>query len=228
MVLAQTAMEIGCAETFYGRTPLVTEDVRSRAAPPLTSGERSALSAAMERYANGDDAAFGELYEGLAPRLYGFLLRQTRSAARADDVLQQTFLKMHAARGRFIAGADVVPWAFAIARRLVIDGARRGRREVLAEAGDDADPWAEVASVDARADELVEAQALADAIRRELATLPEAQRVAFELVKQEGLSVAEAAEVLGTTVAAVKLRAHRAYVALRASLGYEKKEGGEA
>ena len=228
MVLAQTAIEFGCGGGFYGTTAAVTEDARSRAAPPLTTRERERLSAAMERYAGGDAAAFGELYEGLAPRLHGFLLRQTRSAARADDVLQQTFLKMHAARGRFIAGADVVPWAFAIARRLVIDGARRGRREVLAEGTDEADPWAEVASVDARADELVEAQAVADAIRRELATLPEAQRVAFELVKQEGLSVAEAAEVLGTTVAAVKLRAHRAYVSLRAALGYEKKEGGEA
>jgi DNA-directed RNA polymerase specialized sigma24 family protein len=43
--------------------------------------------------------------------------------------------------------------------------------------------------------------------------------VAFELIKKEGLSVKEAAEVLGTTVTAVKLRAHRAYVALRAALG---------
>jgi len=49
--------------------------------------------------------------------------------------------------------------------------------------------------------------------------LPETQRVAFELVKEEGLSLAEAAQVLGTTVSAVKLRAHRAYEALRAVLG---------
>ena len=52
----------------------------------------------------------------------------------------------------------------------------------------------------------------------ELEKLPENQRVAFELIKQEGLSVAEAAQTLGTTVAAVKLRAHRAYEALRAAL----------
>jgi RNA polymerase sigma-70 factor (ECF subfamily) len=65
----------------------------------------------------------------------------------------------------------------------------------------------------------VQAQQLATRIQRELARLPETQRVAFELVKQEGLSLAEAAQVLGTTVAAVKLRAHRAYEALRAVLG---------
>ena len=55
-------------------------------------------------------------------------------------------------------------------------------------------------------------------IGAELERLPENQRVAFELIKQDGLSVAEAAQVLGTTVAAVKLRAHRAYEALRAAL----------
>ena len=85
----------------------------------------------MDRYAGGEDAAFGDLYDLLAPRLYGYLLRQTRNSARAEDVLQQTFLQMHCARGRFIPGADVVPWAFAIARRLMIDGMRRGKREVL-------------------------------------------------------------------------------------------------
>jgi RNA polymerase sigma-70 factor (ECF subfamily) len=51
---------------------------------------------------------------------------------------------------------------------------------------------------------------LAAQIERVLARLPQSQRVAFELIKNEGLSVAEAAQVLGTTVAAVKLRAHRA------------------
>jgi RNA polymerase sigma-70 factor (ECF subfamily) len=49
--------------------------------------------------------------------------------------------------------------------------------------------------------------------------MPESQRAAFELIKQEGLSLVEAAAVLGTTVAAVKLRAHRAYEKLREALG---------
>jgi len=56
-------------------------------------------------------------------------------------------------------------------------------------------------------------------VQRVLATLPESQRTAFELLKIEELSVAEAAEVVGTTSAAIKLRAHRAYEALRSALG---------
>ena len=180
----------------------------------------------MARYARGDDAAFAVVYDALAPRLYAFLLRQTRAVDRAEDVLQQTFLQMHRARGHFVPGAEVTPWAFAIARRLVIDRFRRGKREVLAspraddEHGADSSRSGSEAVADGpRADDLVQAQELADAIRRELAKLPEGQRVAFELVKQEGLSLAEAAQVLGVTVTAVKLRAHRAYEALRLALG---------
>jgi RNA polymerase sigma-70 factor (ECF subfamily) len=66
---------------------------------------------------------------------------------------------------------------------------------------------------------VVQAHELALRIDRALAGLPESQRAAFRLIKQEGLSVAEAAQVLGTTVAAVKLRAHRAYEALRGAIG---------
>jgi RNA polymerase sigma-70 factor (ECF subfamily) len=69
------------------------------------------------------------------------------------------------------------------------------------------------------ADEVAQARELATRIERVLAKLPQSQRAAFELIKNEGLSVAEAAQVLGTTVAAVKLRAHRAYEALRGALG---------
>jgi RNA polymerase sigma-70 factor (ECF subfamily) len=178
----------------------------------------------MERYACGDDAAFALVYDAVAPRLYGYLLRQTRESARAEDILQQTLLQIHRARASFIAGAEVMPWAFAIARRLLVDSVRRGRRELLSADGEP-DPGA---SSDIAADDMVQAQQLARRVERELAKLPPAQRVAFELVKNEGLSMAEAAQVLGTTVAAVKLRAHRAYEALRIALGdvVERIEGG--
>jgi RNA polymerase sigma-70 factor (ECF subfamily) len=171
--------------------------------------------AAMDRYAAGDNAAFGLVYDALAPRLYGYLLRQARDRARAEDLLQQTFLHMHRARDRFIPGAEVTPWAFAIARRLLIDTLRRNKREVPEDDG----AAEAVASADPGADELFEASELAGRLRRELARLPQSQRAAFELIKDEGLSMAEAAAVLGTTVAAVKLRAHRAYEALRGALG---------
>jgi RNA polymerase sigma-70 factor (ECF subfamily) len=171
----------------------------------------------MERYAAGDDAAFTLVYDALAPRLFGYLLRQTHDRARTEDLIQQTMLHMHRARESFIPGAEVTPWAFAIARRLLVDGVRRGRREVLA----DDDDGAGARARDLRhpsADELVQAHEVAALLERALAALPASQRTAFELIRQEGLSVAEAAQVLGTTAMAVKLRAHRAYEALRSAL----------
>jgi RNA polymerase sigma-70 factor (ECF subfamily) len=179
-------------------------------------GEPS-LNALMERYAAGDDAAFSALYDALAPRLYGFLQRQTRDPALAEDLLQQTLLHIHKARGRYLRGADVLPWAFAIARRLVIDWHRSHRREVLPEQSDEA-PGAELTGRDASADELIQAHQLAREVELVLARLPENQRVAYQLIRHEGLSMNQAAEVLGTTVPAVKLRAHRAYKALRNAL----------
>lgn len=209
------------------RTLAVAEE-RNRRADPASA----LLDAAMDRYARGDDSAFEEVYDGLAPRLQCFLVRYTNDRAKAEDVVQQTMLQIHRARGRFTLGGQVVPWAFAIARRLLIDQHRRGGREVLAPTGDDSLTEL-LAAVDARADDVVIAKELAGKLAEELARLPENQRVAFELIKQDGLSVAEAAQVLGTTVAAVKLRAHRAYEAMRAVLAElgtdeEKKRRGQA
>ncbi len=197
----------------YGVSPLVLR-VRTAA---VDADSRSPADAAMDRYAAGEDGAFPELYDLMAPRLYGYFLRQTRDGDLADDLTQQTLLRIHRARGQFLRGAAVTPWAFAIGRRLLLDSFRRHKREVSSVAGEEA---IDAASSDApTADDLVQAQETARRIQKELLRLPESQRVAFELVKQEGLTFVEAAEVLGTTVAAVKLRAHRAYEALRAVLG---------
>src|SRR3984957_18860837 len=153
---------------------------------------RAEADVAMERYAGGDDASFGLVYDALAPRLYGYLLRQTRQRARAEDILQQTMLNIHRARASFIPGAEVTPWAFAIARRLLVDTMRRGKRELLSDDGE-GDPGADRGPM---ADEVVQARELATRIERVLAKLPQSQRAESELIKNEGLMVAEAAQVL--------------------------------
>jgi RNA polymerase sigma-70 factor (ECF subfamily) len=181
---------------------------------------KPAANLAMDRLAAGDDAAFSEVYDALAPRLHAFLLRQTRDAEVSSDVLQQTLLQMYAARRHFTPGAEVLPWAFAICRRLIIDRARRRSREpFVPEPSADLDGADEPPSSRGECPEASLARRqLSARIQRELARLPEPNRVAFELVKCEQLSMAEAAEVLGTTVTAVKLRAHKAYLALRTAL----------
>jgi RNA polymerase sigma-70 factor (ECF subfamily) len=170
---------------------------------------------AMERYSCGDDSAFTDVYDALAPRLFAFALRWTRSRATAEDIVQQTLLQIHAARHRFVRGSPLVPWAYAIARRLLIDLGRRGGREEL-RAGDvhDLDEPAPAHSPE----EALHQRRSEAAGMRDLALLPPGWREAFELVKFEGLSVADAAEVLGITQASVKIRTHRATAALRKAM----------
>lgn len=176
----------------------------------------------MERYACGEDDAFGALYDALAPKLFAFLSRQTGDAARAEDLVQQTFLQMHCARETYVTGADVIPWAFAIARRLAIDVHRRTKRESFG-----SDVEAAAIALDLAPDDALRSKQAARILQDALDELPEAQRTAFELVKYDGLSLAQAAETLGTTVTAVKLRTHRTYEALRGALerGVLRKEG---
>lgn len=174
------------------------------------------LNLAMDRYASGDAVVFAQLHRALYPRLHAYLLRMRGSAHLADDLVQETFLRMHRARATFARGASVVPWAYTIARNVLIDHARSAktrRTEALPE-GDAHDP------IDAGADtesSAVAAEA-ARTVERVLARLPVSQREAFVLLRYEGLSVQDAANVLGATPAAVKLRAFRAYEALRAAL----------
>lgn len=179
-------------------------------------GEEGVLERVMERYAEGDDAAFAALYDQLSGPLFGFLLRLVRERSAAEDLVHETFLRIHRARGAYRTGAPVLPWAFAIARRLFLDDVRRYRRERLTVEREDerkSDPG--IPAEGASAEEIASARALEAVIERELSKLPESQATAFRLLKQEELTIAEAAAVLGATETTVKLRAHRAYVTLR-------------
>ena len=172
----------------------------------------------MQRYQDGDAGAFRELYALVSPRLLGYLLKMARSRAVAEDLLQQTFLKVHRARGAYVRGADPLPWIYSIAHRTFIDEARKTKRAIVNVAAD------EVPDVPARpADEPVDPELTKQALDA-LAQLPEQQREAVVLTKLDGKSVAEAAEIAGTTVGAMKVRAHRGYEALRKLLGGRKKE----
>jgi RNA polymerase sigma-70 factor, ECF subfamily len=183
-----------------------------------------AADVAMERYSNGDNAAFSELYDAIAPRLLGFLRKATRDHRDAEDLMQQTLLQIHRERGSFIPGARVIPWASTIARRLMIDSARRRRVEqrLFSDAPADEDRMThELTTATNAAEDLLFASRLEGRIQERLDALPETQRTAYQLLQQKGLSLKEAAEVLGTSVTAVKLRAHRAYAALRNVVRYE-------
>jgi RNA polymerase sigma-70 factor (ECF subfamily) len=181
----------------------------------------------MQRYCEGDAAAFRELYSAAAPRLLGYLRSLLHDDATAEEVLQQTFLKLHVARPLYVRGMDPLPWLYSIAHRTCIDELRRRRRSRvrLLRGADDAFPEVE-ASVCGTPPESEAGEAYTDAERhaalQALEGLPDEQRTALALTKLEGFSMSQAARTLGTTEGAVKLRAHRAYARLREILGRDE------
>jgi len=182
----------------------------------------------MQRYQDGDAGAFRELYALVAPRLLGYLTKLAQSRSVGEDLLQQTFLKVHRARAAYVRGADPVPWMYSIAHRTFIDEARKKKRAIVNVGGQDTLPEVpadlEGTTPDRRDAPRVDPE-LAKAALDALATLPQAQREAVVLTKLDGKSVAEAAEIAGTTVGAMKVRAHRGYEALRKLLGGTSAKG---
>lgn len=166
----------------------------------------------MELYVDGRADAFDELYRRISGKLLGYLMRLTRNRERAEDLLQITFAKMHRARGSYMRGAPLLPWLLAIARRSFYDERRaaRSRSEDLSSDGSLPEPHPD--SPEGVPNDLSEA------LERALDMLPESYREAIQLTKITGLSVAQAADVLGTTPTAVKLRVHRGYNLLRKEL----------
>ena len=167
----------------------------------------------MESYVAGDLSSFDAIYDGTSGRVFAFLLAMTKDRSRAEDLCQTVYLKMHRARASWLRGAPVSPWLMAIARNAFLDDARaRGRARVrVTTSGDVPDRAQEGSGRDP-------AVGLREAIDEAIDALTPRQREAFVLTRKSGLSPREAAQVLGTTETAVKLRVHRAYVALRRAL----------
>lgn len=169
----------------------------------------------LERFLDGEPAAFEAIYQHLAPRLHKSLGLLTGDAHLASDLVQTTFLKVIRAARTWQRGMSVEAWVWAIARNALADERRRRSRrgETLT-----ADP-ALLESVPAEAP----AQAsLGPSVERALGQLPEAQREALLLLKVHDLSAKEAAAALGTTVGAIKMRAQRACESLRRLLTKER------
>jgi RNA polymerase sigma-70 factor (ECF subfamily) len=202
--------------------------IHEAVAPVLDASVRR-IDLAMDRFARGDDAAFDELYRLAAPRLRSFLLRMCGNLALAEDLVQETMLRVSRARGNFAESAAALPWMLAIARNALYDHARRmrGRRE---QSQDATGPLVRLADPDSRGDEVLAARETLDVVRAALDRLPLSQREAFVLLRFEGMSVAQAAVVLGTTEGSVKIRAFRAYEALREAIAasHEIKGGKNA
>jgi RNA polymerase sigma-70 factor (ECF subfamily) len=161
----------------------------------------------MLRAQAGDGEAYRALLDDVGPTILAFLGRRIRDRDDLADAYQDTFLALHRARHTYQPLRPLEPWLFAIARNVAADYGRRRRRRGVHEVLTEALPEP---AVEPERD-------LGAQLDTALRTLPNRQREALQLLKFQGLSVAEAAARVGTTPGALKVRAHRAYVALKAA-----------
>ena len=174
-----------------------------------------AEAALLARLVRGDRAAFTAVYAQHRPRVYSFLVRLSGRRDVAEDLLQETFLRLATRCTTLRPDTRVGAWLFTVARNLFLDD-RRSRvvdrtkiTELRAVPRDDAgsSPFEALAASEAER-----------ALERALAALPLAHREVLLLVAVEKLEPAEAAQVLGETPEAVRQRLSRARAALAAAL----------
>jgi RNA polymerase sigma-70 factor (ECF subfamily) len=180
----------------------------------LAQGER--LRRLMREYQAGRFEAFDEVYASIAPALRRYLLSQSRDAAKADDLVQETFLQLHRARHTYDSAFPLMPWAMAIARHVwLMDRRTQSRR-----------PWAPDDVTDIELPVRAEAASLADRVevRRALGQVAPARRAAVIQHHVLGFSFREIAGRAGIAETAAKLRSSRGMAQLRALL---KGQGGK-
>ncbi|HTU25204.1 MAG TPA: RNA polymerase sigma factor [Pirellulales bacterium] len=170
-----------------------------------------------ERLARGEPAAFAELYDRCADRLHHFLVVRLVSRSDADDVLQETFVRLARHRGKLAHVENLDAYILSIARHEALRLLARRGRERPAEL--DADALFcladEPAAVGLRAERREAAEMLAAALAR----LPAEQREVVELKTYAGLTLAEIAAVTAAPPGTVATRYRDALAKLRTWLG---------
>jgi len=174
------------------------------------------LDRLMERYQQADPDAPHALVVALSPALLRFFRSQLASQQQADDLLQETWMRIHRVRHTYRPGEPVLPWVYAIARRVRIDGYRRERRITVHEIAMDVLPEPPTQ---------VEQRGPLPAFGELVAELSDSQREVLTLLKVGGLSLEEVARATSSTVGAVKQMAHRGYQRLRDLLELRREYG---
>jgi RNA polymerase sigma-70 factor, ECF subfamily len=168
----------------------------------------------MKRIAAGDMEAFRLLVEAHQTRVIGTISKMLGSEAEAEDLAQQVFIRVWKSAGRYRPTAKFTTWLFRITRNLVFNELRRRRHFV--EPKDDLPEPTERSEKEP--DQVLLEGELQTAIQEAINQLPEAQRLAIVLRRYENLPYEEIAQVMGTTVPAVKSILFRARTELRERL----------
>ncbi|GIV20301.1 MAG: RNA polymerase sigma-H factor [Armatimonadota bacterium] len=177
---------------------------------PHSSGTVNTTDAdrqAIERFLAGDTSAFEELYHRYQPYVYNIVKGIVQNADDARDVTQDVFLHVYDSLPRFRGGSAFSTWLYRVAVNAAITHVRKQKRhphiplDALREFR---------ADIDAEPEQQAVREETQQTVQQLLAQLPEQQRVALVLRYFQEMSLEEMAEVMNCSVAAVKVRLHRA------------------
>lgn len=184
----------GAAERRPGPTALMTLSLDANAGAQDVE-ERHQHSEWMRQIAAGDVPAYRALCDRFLTPVVRFSQRLLGDATEAEDVAQETFLRVWKSADRYVPTAAVSTWIFRIAHNLCIDRLRRRKQT--------SDRISQLDSED-RPSLLLDRKEVASEVEQALSELPDRQRAALVLVHYEGQSQTEAAQVLEISVEALE------------------------
>lgn len=163
-----------------------------------------------KRVAAGDESAFRSLFEIYAPRLLAMATRITGSVAVADDLVQDTFLKIWIARDQLTEVTQPAAWIKKICFFLAVNYVRRQniRDKVMDTIGQEKEPEPD----------MVEFRQLLGLVNKAVKQLPEKQQQIYRLSREQGLSISEIAAHMGMAISTVKNLLVMALKNIRSSL----------
>jgi RNA polymerase sigma-70 factor, ECF subfamily len=170
----------------------------------------------MLRVQKGNLVAFEALYERFYKQLFHFIVRFVKEKSLAEDILQETFLRIFKKRKSYRKTARFSTYLFTIARNLCLDALKSWERKHVLSTQEDLVERAMDRSKEPS--KIVEEDELSEILQREIQALPKDQREVLLLSKHSGLSYEEIAQIVESTPAAVKQKAYRAMVSLRQKL----------
>jgi RNA polymerase sigma factor (sigma-70 family) len=174
----------------------------------------------MLLYRDGDAGAFDALYARHKGGVYRYLLRQCRDAAAAEELFQDVWMNLVRARSGYTVQARFTTYLYRLAHNRLIDHYRKSRHAALVSFEEE--DGAAVADIpdgrQAPADEALDARRQGARLLELIAGLPEAQREAFLLQQEGGMSVAEIAQATGVTRETAKSRLRYAMSKLKEGL----------
>ncbi len=181
-------------------------------------------AALMLRVKRGDRAAFAELVEKYKQPLFNFICRTLRDETESEDLAQTVFLQVYKSRQRYERTAKFSTWLFTIARNLCLNEIRRRSRhpaesieESHVEHEDQPQRQYEDKTIFLPTDNVLQGE-LAQKIEAALGELPENQRTAILLCRQDELSYEEIADILDCSLSATKSLIHRGRETLKEKL----------